>query len=160
MNLDHLRTTIVAVLFCLVMTGGTSAQSQRRIDDPEAYAIYSLLISNERPIREGRAKKPVIIAETSNHAEISTCLECGPIPDPGIASLVRAFQEVNKSPWQLQRKFTLSLPYELVPEESFRSYFKDADAQGWKEFYKIYPESGGALSMSAVGFDPARTRAL
>jgi len=161
MKKNFLRTLVVGSLVSIGMTGTSLAQSKRNVSDPEAYAIYSLLIASERRVSEGRLKKIVIPDETQGHPEVSECFERSQDHDRTIGLLVLAYREVNKSPWRFQRKFDLPIPYELVPEKSFASFFKDPKAGGWDEFYKKYPDSDGtAFAMSAVGFNPEKTRAL
>ena len=55
---------------------------------------------------------------------------------------------------------SLSLPRACVflSEGDQRSIFRDRD--GWKSFYKTFPESGGIFYLSRVGFSIDGTRAL
>jgi hypothetical protein len=43
----------------------------------------------------------------------------------------------------------------LVPSSTLSNVWKD-----WDDYYRRYPASGGFYWFSAVGFNPARTRAL
>lgn len=60
---------------------------------------------------------------------------------------------------QLQRRFDLAVEYVIVEKEKLdRPVSKDTEF--WSEFYKTYPDSGGYVSLSRVGFNKARTQAL
>lgn len=44
--------------------------------------------------------------------------------------------------------------------EDYQRMFKDPNADGWQTFKRLYPNSSGYLSLSAVGFNRAGDRAL
>ena len=57
----------------------------------------------------------------------------------------------------MQRQFHIEKPYEIVGLDIIEAVFKNG---GWDGFYKSYPESGGYIVMSAVGFNKEKTRAV
>jgi hypothetical protein len=67
------------------------------------------------------------------------------------------YKRLNKKPWLLQRQFQIEKPYEIVSSDAIGVLFKDS---GWDSFYKRYPDSGGYVIMSAVGFNKEKTRAV
>src|SRR5439155_26124159 len=111
-------------------------------------------------------KRLVIQIETTNYPpaiiELSgqKCL----VPAKGEESLwapvLAALDEINKKPWLLQRKFDDKIPYVLVPKEKISSIFAAKSVDVWADFYKLYPDSGGYIEMSAVGFNADRTYAI
>ena len=54
------------------------------------------------------------------------------------------------------------IAYELVSAESIKAVMAQKDEMmfGWKPFYDKWPDSGGFVRVSAVGFDRTKTRAL
>jgi len=46
---------------------------------------------------------------------------------------------------------------DVTDRDAIQDLFKD---NGWKSFYKSYPQSGGYVIMSAVGFNREKTRAI
>ena len=54
----------------------------------------------------------------------------------------------------------LSVPFELVPKASINRLFGKNGAGGWKNFYSKFPDSGGFITMSAVGFNVDKTVAV
>jgi hypothetical protein len=57
----------------------------------------------------------------------------------------------------LQRQFQIEKAYEMVSSDTIAVLFQGG---GWDDFYKRYPDSGGYITMSAVGFDQEKTRAV
>lgn len=68
------------------------------------------------------------------------------------------FARQNGSTRLLQRNFPLAAPYELIPQANI--FPSGSGAEGWEEYYRRHPSSGGYYWFSAVGFNPARTRAI
>ena len=50
-------------------------------------------------------------------------------------------------------------PYLVVPRRDIMALFSKTGGN-WPEFYRRYPDSGGYVEVSAVGFDRAKTRAM
>jgi hypothetical protein len=152
----------VGVGLVFVAVAASFAQGLKALRDGEAYTIYSILLKNEPAVREGRMKRILLSDETHGYgsAQLTVCLENEPNTDAALVSLVRSYQEENKYRWQLERKFDLPIPYELVEEKTFRDFFKDPDAPGWNNFFKAYPGSGYFFNLSGITFDSHKTRAL
>jgi hypothetical protein len=70
---------------------------------------------------------------------------------------VNDYREKNREPSQLKDSFNLKIKHVLVSQEEIEQAFKDG---GWKGFYRKYPESGGYIGFSRVGFNPGMTQAL
>ena len=63
----------------------------------------------------------------------------------------------------LASRFRLGTPYLVVPTADITTRFHDVPGDpnsGWADFYKRYPDSGGFMIVSAVGFDASKERAM
>lgn len=158
--------TICALIssLCAVRMVFGQAASPSQYADAEAYAVYSVLIKEEWPARVAKADKLVIWAETSDYPSLgdgpTMCLLPAKGEEAIYGPVVANYQEVNKKVWSLQPKFDMAAPYQIVPGAVIDEIFAKKGIDGWKEFYAKYPGSGGAISMSAVGFNADRTIAL
>jgi len=153
---------------CLVFmtaVGIASAQTARTVNDPDSYAIYTAVLRDEWPVRDAKAKRLVMMIETEVYPEkiMASCLKPEPAYKAELEPLLLAYREANKRPWTLQRKFDISIPYELVTRDSLKTVLEvpfNPNLDPWEDFYKRYPDSGGVLMMSAVGFNVERKMAL
>ncbi len=122
--------------------------------DADAYEVYSAIIPSEWPLRVAKAKALVIQSQTRAY---EMCLT----PDQGSAEVVGGaisdYNSQNEKVWQLQKKFNLEVPYQIIAPDHFKAAFERG---GWDGFYKEYPDSGGLIELSAVGFNPERTVAV
>jgi hypothetical protein len=73
-----------------------------------------------------------------------------------------SFQAENAQWRALAAGQDLGRPYDLASSADIRAFFAgNRDLIGaWRGFYDRYPESGGFVRLSAVGFDASRTRGL
>src|ERR1051326_5503885 len=128
--------------------------SPKPYEDGEAYAVYASILPSEWSWRVANAKRLVIRSETENYR---MCLQ----PEKGwervVGPAISDYLKQNEKPWLLQPNFDIALPYQLVTADELKS----AMAQGgWQAFSKLYPESGGWIAMSAVGFNSDKTVAV
>jgi len=123
-------------------------------DDDEAYDVYSAILPSEWPISYAKAKRLVIRAETKAY---KMCLrpekESEGLVGPAISDYVKA----NEKTWLLQNNIRLAVPYKLVGSHELQT---SIEGSGWDGFYKQYPDSGGWIELSAVGFNADRTVAV
>jgi len=126
-------------------------------DVAAAYEVYAAILPTAWPLRAVNAASLVIRSETRN---FHMCLEpdstSAPLVGPAIADYIR----VNARGWLLQRRLRIAKPYELVSDEYLSRFRNTKDRDYWKAFYTRYPESGGWLEFSAVGFNADRTIAV
>jgi hypothetical protein len=131
--------------------------SARPYDIAEAYQIYSLLLPHEESYGFGKGTL-VIQEDTVSHTLETACF------DPNSASRFKDaladYSYVQKRAWLLQRRFQVEKPYELVSSDTVNLLFKERGADGWQDFYKRYPDSGGFIILSPVGFNKAKTLAV
>ncbi len=124
---------------------------------PEAYEIYSQLLSEGSSASEGRPKKLIIRQETI--APDDMCVKPEGASIPILAPVIADFVEKNNKPWLLQEMFTMPRPYEFVSAADLDAIFEKGPG-GWKGFYERYPKSGGYLQVSAIGFNAEKTIAI
>ena len=65
--------------------------------------------------------------------------------------------ELSKKGWLLQRRFKIEKPYELITSNELKSTF---DRGSWEKFNERYPNSGGYIELSTVGFNKDKTVAI
>jgi hypothetical protein len=132
--------------------------------DAEAYAVYSVLLTAEWPVTQAKAKKLVIETETVDYPKFSNddmkCLVSPKGEESIYDPVITAYRAANKTPSLLQPRFDSPISYQLVSKSSVEDIFVKKGVAGWEDFYAKYPESGGVISMSAVGFNADKTIAL
>jgi hypothetical protein len=138
---------------------GTRAQTvePRTLDDPEAYAVYASLLPNEWALSRARAKRLVFQKETSAGRG---CFPTGAPLQDDWKPVADNFRSENASQRALREGFALGVPYVVVPSAEIRALFADLRDDGWGRFYQRYPDSGGYIAVSAVGFDAEKRRAM
>jgi len=125
----------------------------------EEYAVLSALIQD---LFIGlRPPKLIVInaltisqAEADEYADRALNRLSGEVPDQAIVN----FRAANTEPLALERRFTLSVPYEFMSREEGAALFKDND--GWQRFYEKYPDSRGIIALSRPGLNTAMDIAL
>lgn len=138
-------------------------------EDADAYEVYSAILSSPEVARLSKAKNLVIRQETLGNfgtfldVEHSTriCLR----PDAESAKImgtaIADYVKVNKTKWLLREKFKLEIPYKLINSETIIPIINPfTEKEDWKEFYKQYPDSGGFIDLSAVGFNADKSVAV
>lgn len=150
-----MRTFLLIVLVSLLIVRAPAQDSaMAAYDDPDAYVIYSLLLPDEQSY--GFAKGTLVIRQET----VATVKLDGACLDPGAArefkEAIEDYERHNK-PLLLQREFKIDKPYELVNTETIGTLIRDFN---WDDFYKRYPDSGGIIRVSAVGFNRQKTLAI
>jgi hypothetical protein len=150
-----MRTSvIIAFAAILWLTLLAQKSAAREYDDQDAYDIYSLLLPREQSY--GFAKGSLVIQqETLASVKLDdSCLT--PEAYREFKDAIQDYKRHTKT-MLLQTRFESDKPYELVNTETIETLIKN---HNWDEFYKRYPDSGGILMMSAVGFNRQRTLAI
>ncbi len=145
---------IVVLASMLCFRVAAKNPSSEQYDDENAYEIYSLLLPDEQSY--GFAKDTIVIQqETVASVRINDgCLT--PQAAREFKDAIEDYKRHNES-MVLQRKFKINKHYELVTTETIGTLMKDYN---WNAFYKQYPNSGGIIRMSAVGFNREKTLAI
>ena len=147
-------TSLVTLALLLTQAVISSSGKAPLYEDEEAYEIYSAILPWEWPLRDAHAKGLIIQTETKGY---QMCLR----PDnewqekigPAISDYVRS----NLKPSLLQPKIKVSVPYQLIIVDELTSALQTV---GWEGFYQRYPDSGGWIELSAVGFNVDKTVAV
>jgi hypothetical protein len=141
---------VLASVLCVV-EAQNSASGQ--YDDHDAYEIYSLLLPGAQSYDFAKGTL-VIQQETDAVVKLDDyCLS---------SKAAREFKDAiedfkrHTEPMLLQRRFKIE-PYELVNTETIGTLIKD---HKWGDFYKRYPDSGGIIRVSTVGFNRQKTLAI
>lgn len=141
------------ILLLLLFSSFPTQTTLSAYEDADAYEVYATILPSGWPLRVAHAKQLVIRRETRSY---EMCLK----PDteiqarfgPAVADYIRQ----NKKKWLLQPGFSFASPYQFF-EGSFDAVLKQG---GWDEYYRRYPESGGLIVLSAVGFNVDKTVAV
>ena len=149
---------ITVLAICMAVCGlgqNTQPATAKAYDVEDAYQIYSLLLPQEESY--GFAKGTLVIQEET----VSKTIPSRPCVTPDAAAqfkdAITDYDRVNKTQWLLQRQFQVDKPYEIVSSDTIGVLFKNGE---WEGFYRRYPDSGGYIVMSAVGFNKEETRAM
>jgi len=154
-----MRLGVLRLAFLLLSLGTSVAKgtSRKSYEIDEAYQIYSLLLPQEESF--GFAKGPMIIQKET--VSVSLDLACF---DPKAASKFKdalaEYSRIRERVSLLQRKFQIEKRYELVSADTINLFFKERGVDGWQHFYGRYPDSGGFMIVSPVGFNKAKTLAV
>jgi hypothetical protein len=147
------------VLVCVVCIAWSQKESSPQpYADDEAYRVYEAIIPREESY--SFAKGTLIIQSETGSVGGSTH---GCLSEDAARKFKTAaadFATVNKKSRPLQSKFHLSKPYQLLSRVEIQQYFKERGPNGWSEFYEQHPASGGFITLSAVGFNKAKSLAV
>src|SRR5215212_10127331 len=155
---------VIPLAFILIGLSVSIEAQTPPVDDADAYAVYNAIFAKDPQEKVDKARRLVIQAETNDHdfpGGKDECLKPSPNEEATLRPLINAYKEANKNAQALQRRFDLPNEYQLVSRESIDALFKDDNlGRGWKDFYAKYPQSGGFIQLSAVGFNADKTLAL
>ncbi|HYM26062.1 MAG TPA: hypothetical protein VEU08_22750 [Vicinamibacterales bacterium] len=145
------------------LSGQALRPSSRPLEDPDAYAVIASLLPSEWSVRDAHAKRLVFQQETETYRQ---CMPSGPPLETDWKLVVESFWSENATTRLLRGDADLGIPYVVVPREEVRATLLEVPrvpndpASGWTGFYRHYPDSGGFMIASAVGFDAAKKRAM
>ena len=122
--------------------------------DQEAYEVYSAILPLEWPLRDAHAKGLIIQNETKGY---EMCLRPEKEWQEKIGPAISDYVRSNAKPSLLQPRIKVEVPYLLIIADELRSAIQTA---GWEGFYQRYPDSGGWMELSAVGFNVNKTVAV
>ncbi|HEY7285781.1 MAG TPA: hypothetical protein VH497_10080 [Vicinamibacterales bacterium] len=150
------------MLMLTLLLWQTVAAPPKPLVDPDAYAVYAAVLPSNWLVRTGHATR-LVIQDTTEIADFaaSHCYPKGADIDNGAwTAALDDFKAQNAEPLALLNQLTLDRPYELVPGDHLRSFFKTAGVDGWENFMAAYPDASGYIQLSAVGFDRDKTKAI
>ena len=69
------------------------------------------------------------------------------------------YEARNKDGDEISKSLDLPIKYTFINKGEIDAIFK-SNSDGWKRFYEKYPDSGGFIGFSHVGFNKSKTQAL
>jgi hypothetical protein len=148
------KVTSLLILALLLSQGVISSDKAPPYEDLDAYEVYSALIPLERPLRNARAKRLIIQNETKGY---EMCLRPEKEWEEKIGPAISDYVRSNAKPSLLQQRIKVGVPYQLIMADELKSAIQTV---GWEGFYQRYPDSGGWIELSAVGFNVDKTVAV
>jgi len=141
------------ILLLLLFSSFPTQTTSSAYDDPDAYEVYVAILPSEWPMRNAHAKELVIRRETRSY---QMCLKPDTQMRARVGPAIADYLIQNEKKWLLQPRFSFAIPYQFF-EGSFDDVLKRG---GWDAYYRQYPESGGLIELSAVGFNVDKTVAV
>jgi hypothetical protein len=142
------------ILLLLLFSSFPTQTTSSAYDDADAYEVYATILPSEWPLSAAHAKQLVIRRETKS---FQMCL----IPDSEVQAKVGPaiadYLKLNERKWLLQPKLSFPSPYQFLETSKFDALISQG---GWPEYYRQYPDSGGLIEFSAVGFNVDKTIAV
>ena len=127
--------------------------SPAEVTDAE-YRVLSAFIAGKL-VGEERVPQIVIFNETVGGGETPEGM-AGLNKVPGLktahSQVYHAFLNANLHPRSFHRSFTLPIPYQILASSEMDSIF-GTPGDTWGHYYEKYPNSGGFVSLSRVGFN-------
>ena len=163
-----------AVVAAVIMIGAVaqgSPRTARQSEIPaEEYAVYSAVIAEmfaggKVTFDTGSKVKILVIKDHTVRDPFRGDVEIRDWKDlkEQFSSITQEtiddYAAKRKEAYQLQDAFDPKLKHTLFKKAEFEEMFKDIMG-GWEAFYKRFPDSGGFVGFSRVGFDPAMNQAL
>jgi hypothetical protein len=144
--------SILLLLLATIFHSQVASTSPASYEDVDAYDVYSAILPTEWPVTVAKAKRLVIRAETIPY---KMCL----VPEKRDAALVGPaiadYVKRNNATWRLQAGFRVNLPFGFISSEELSDL-----AQRRVDVYRQYPDSGGLIELSAVGFNADKSIAV
>jgi hypothetical protein len=147
-----LRRIVIVAIAIAALSPGLTGQAETPVD-PESYAVYRALIPNDLT-GDGHI---ILRRETVTY---SRCFPRGRPLDEEWKPVVEDFKLQNLQPRTLEAGFDIGREYLLVPWKDLQTAFTQLPGGSWWIFFARYPNSGGYIDVSAVGFDSTKTRAM
>ena len=142
------------ILSVLVFLSLPTQVTSSAYDDADAYEVYASILPSEWPLRVQHAKQLVILRETKS---VQMCLKPANESEAKVGPAISNYLELNKKKWLLQPKLSFETPYQLLETGQIEALMKKGR---WEDYYRQYPDSGGVIAVSAVGFNPDKTVAV
>jgi hypothetical protein len=161
--------TLLATLMTAIRSSGGQANEPKPSSadnlrpesyaDPDAYAVYAAVL----PMiwnSEHEPKSLIFQEETEFSATESAghlCVKGDKKFSVSWGSTLKDYASVNRVPRRLLRMFPMDKTYILVPERELNDLILKSH---WEDFYTRYPEAKSYISVSSVGFNAQKTKAL
>jgi hypothetical protein len=158
---------IIFALFLISCFAQTiTAQNQRTKISKEEFAVYSAVINKSfaggKVTFDTQSKvKLLVIADhniTTLRAYRPESVDFMRLPELSEQTF-NDFVQKNEDLQKLKDNFTIELKRTLIKKDEIERIFKDEE-KGWEKFYKSFPDSGGYIGLSRVGFDKEKKQAI
>jgi len=164
MTSKRLYTMLVLLLVVGNVAGATSIRTADVSDEEDA--VYAALLAHMF-VDNGGLTVPAVIQELvirdqTDQYSLEMIDDKFWLKDafPQISpETINDYKLKNKVPYRLRDAFDLRVKHKLVASEQIEQIFKFG-GEGWPQFFKKYPNSGGYVSLSRVGFNYDRNQAL
>jgi hypothetical protein len=151
---------IVAVLPSPTRTQRSDRTATKPISDPDWYAVYASLVPSIWPVTAAHAKTLVFQQETGT---TWPCQASGQALDADWRAAIDSYAKENGDVRTLVAGFPMTPAYVVVPKADIQAYFSAVPPNpgfGWADFFRQHPDSGGYIAVSAIGFNPSKTKAM
>jgi hypothetical protein len=125
--------------------------------EAEEYAVYSALI-RQNPIGYNLGASFVIREQTVSDLDMfeRTMEYADRLP----SQLVDSYRSRNAASYTLDPNLDIEQGYSMLAQEEFEQIFLHRKGSVWTPFQEAYPEAGGMIIFSRVGFDKKEEKAL
>lgn len=148
----NMRFVLVAALMTFAISSGVVAQQSSDYKDADAFAVYSAFFKDMK-VTTGL----LVRSETKDLEKQHCLLEAQPGMEDAVNPVIKSYREENKFPRSLTGKLDEDLKYEVI---SPAVYDETSSPEDWDRFHLSRPNSRGMWELSAVGFNPERTKAV
>ena len=127
------------------------------LSDSEEYRVYSTIINSW----VDESKLLFILDRTSDSYSPHDLLQAYQQQrEPHLSKVTLLdFKRKNAQAREISQDLDLHFPYKLLNRDAVEEIFKEG-CSGWCKFLERYPEAGGYISISRVGFNQMGTQAL
>jgi hypothetical protein len=142
------------VTVAIVQPPGAATQQLEHVTDPDAYAIYAVLV---RQAWATRSKDTLLLQQETETS--SLCRSSVPVSDPEWVAVENNFKQENARGRLLERLLPIDISYRLVP----RAEIQADDARLALKYPGIWQRRPGSMeyaAVSMVGFNPTKTKAM
>ena len=150
----HEILSLLILPLLLYQSGSSNNGKPTPYESRDAYEVYSAILPSEWPLRVAHAKTLIIQTETKGY---EMCLRPEKEWEQKIGPAISDYVRMNAKLSLLQRRINIETPYQLVLADKLRSAIQTGS---WEGFYQQYPDSGGWIELSAVGFNDDKTVAV
>jgi len=132
-------------------------------DKEEEYKVYSAILKAKHQAEKSKtlvilrrtAQNGLTLSGSDDQKDILQALS------PLTEETLRSYNSRNNAEMELANKFDFTAWVALVDEKEIDEIFRRPDLENnWKAFYQKYPDSGGFIRLSRVGFDATDKQAL
>ena len=131
-------------------------------EDPEAYEVYAVALP---PRARWNLNSEYLVIQQETFPEgcgiaLDSCIKGGEAFKRYWGEVLGDFKMQNGSVRFLSKPIPGPVKHKYVSHEQVLAIFSRGSRDPWTEFYRRYPKAGGSVSLSAVGFNAAKTKAL